>query len=292
MSDNWKLKNYYYLSDYEAAIVEANESQGDNIEKKVYLYRSYIGANQPEVVLDEIFEDEESISLKAVRLHAKYVMENNKEEVINELKEMLQNGTSENPDENEILLIISAIIFCNEGNFDEALKYTTQAKSIESKAIQVYIFLKINRVDLANEGVARMSKIDDDHTLTQLALAWSSIFQGGEKLNEAFFIYQEMAEKFQINPMLLNGQAICNLKKNKFDEVLDLLNDSLKQDSKYPDSLANSIVANKHNQKSDEQINRKLAQLKRTKNHPMIKMLDDFEDNFERASMAYSAIEQ
>lgn len=53
--------------------------------------------------------------------------------------------------------------------------------------------------------------------------------QGGEKLQEAFYIYQELAEKNTATPLLLNGQATAYIAQGKYEEAEALLQEAIEK---------------------------------------------------------------
>ena len=55
--------------------------------------------------------------------------------------------------------------------------------------------------------------------------------QGGEKLQEAYYILQELAEKFGHTVQLLNALAVYHMLAGKYDEAQRLLNELDDQDS-------------------------------------------------------------
>lgn len=134
--------------------------------------------------------------------------------------------------------------------------------NLECLALQLQCLIKINRLDLAKKTLAVMQEKDDDATLTQLATAWFNIELGGDKLQDAYYIFQEFCDKFSSTVLLLNGQAVCFLGQEKYEEAEAVLRESLEKDYNHYDTLVNSITLAEHTDNNLDIINRHLTELK------------------------------
>lgn len=257
----FEVRNSFYIGNFQHSINEAqslNPSTADvRIERDVFLYRAYTAQGKYGLVLDEI-KPSSPPEVQSVRVLADYLQNPSKRESILQDIEKKLNGS----DFSEYYLLVASTIYFQEGDTDSALRCLFQSSALECSALSVQMYLSMDRVDLAKTEINRMQSTDEDATLTQLAMAWFNLYIGGEKAQDAFYIFQELADKYASTLTLLNGQAACYMRMNKYEDAEGILQEALNKDSNNPETLINMSVLAQHLGKSAEVSNRFISQLK------------------------------
>lgn len=285
------IKNSYYIGNYQQCIKEAQKLKPSTpevaLERDVFLYRAYLAQKKMRIVLDEINHSSPN-ELQPLRLLAEYLSAtSNQTKLLSALDEQMEKGHAPSVIANQV----AATIYCLEANYESALRALHQDDDLESSAITVVIYLAMDRVDLARKELKAMQEKDEDATLTQLATAWVNIALGGDKLQDAFYIFQELVDKYGVSSQLLVGQAACQvgLGGGRWEEADTLLHDALELDNNDADAAINALLVNHHFNKHTE-ANRMLTQLKESSGkHRFVKEVLAKEAEFDRLEAQYSA---
>lgn len=151
-------------------------------------------------------------------------------------------------------------------------RWSDQLHFFFSSSMVLQIYLKLDRIDLARKELKRIQEKDEDSTLCQLCQASINAYVGGDKLQDAFYIYQELAEKYGSTPLLLNGQAVALIGQNKYADAEALVQEAIDKDSNNAEAIINSIVLTQYLGKPPEVTNRFINQLKDSNsNHQFIR---------------------
>lgn len=280
------LRNNFYLGAYQAAIAEAADlerlSEADSIERDCFVYRSYIELGSYEPALNEVSQQSAS-ALKAVKLLAEYQgNKGDKDTILSTVQDWAQEPSYRS---NATVLLVIGLIYAAEDNYVEALRACHTGISLELRALAIQLYLKIDRIQQADEQAKAMSAADDDSTLTQLATAWVNLYLGGAKVEEAFFIFQELGDKYNWTTRLLNGSAVCNMRMGRWEEAEQQLMEALEKDPKSADTLANLVTTCLHLGKAISRYNTQLKAVAPA--HILVQRNESADEAFRNAASAF-----
>lgn len=263
MSDDlFELRNYFYLGNLTAATTEGETVSVDGAraiaERDIILKRLDLAKGKYDEVIQSI-PDDALPALLVVKLLAQLKKDPS---IVEVAKQQLQEWTSDDVAcASPCFLLMCAIAYAHLEDYDNALRTANRANGLEELSVKVQVLLKMDRIDVAEKEVAAMQAIDEDATLTQLANAWTYLGKGGEIVQEAVYIYQDLLERHGATDQILNGLAACRLAMGKSDDAERVLKEALTKNPNCPTTLANVICSSKYKNKPAELVARYFAQL-------------------------------
>jgi len=159
----WGVEALFLIGNYQGAINEGIKLEVENEEDRIFkdfiVYRAYTLNGNARIVLEEIKENETIPALVAARVYAKYYIARKSQdntslnEVLDVLKKWNEDGIT-----SEYIAFIYSIIQYEENNIEESFKKSIKLSMLEGRALLVQIFLKLNRLDLAEKEIFQMQK--------------------------------------------------------------------------------------------------------------------------------------
>lgn len=123
------------------------------------------------------------------------------------------------------------------------------------------------------------TRAQDDTSLSMMTSVWVHMALGGEKLNEARHILQDIEERCGASVDVLINQALCSMQQGSFQEAEKSLQSAIGRSPNNALALANLYVCSLHLRRPQEQTQRYLSQLSSVApSHALLQMVNSVEE--------------
>ncbi|CAI6100173.1 hypothetical protein V2G26_008513 [Clonostachys chloroleuca] len=191
--------------------------------------------------------------------------------------------------DNVTVEILGGTVLQAAGKTDDALALLSQhSGSLDAVALIIQIYLYQNRTDLALKEVSAARRWAQDSLLVNLAESWVGLRVGGEKYQQAFYVYEELAQAPSTSSIYsLVSQAVCELHLGRTEESQAALEEALKKDPTYAEAIANLLVLKAVTGQDTSELTESLA--KAAPKHDFLTTLEAKSDLFDKAAAKYKA---
>jgi coatomer protein complex subunit epsilon len=235
------IHNYFHQGQYQEVVdFDTSSFSPDNaLPARVLVLRARLALGQAEDVLSEV-KGESEPELQALGALAESNL--GKTDSAVETIEKLASSAADNT----TVQVIGGTVLQAAGKSEEALALLTQHQgSLDAVSLIVQIHLQQNRTDLALKEVSAARRWAQDSLLVNLAESWVGLRVGGEKYQQAFYVYEELAQAPSTSSVRsLVSQAVCELHLGRTEEAQAALEQALEKDANNADAIANLLVLN------------------------------------------------
>lgn len=152
----------------------------------------------------------------------------------------------------------------------------------------VQIHLQQNRNDLALKEVVAARRWAQDSLLVNLAESWVGLRLGGERYQQAFYVFEELAQApASSSARTLVAQAVSELHLGRTEEAQAALEQAVKADPESADAVANLLVLAVLTGKDTAEATSNLQGI--DAQHALLTDLEDKSGLFDKAAAKYQA---
>eukprot|EP00542_Grammatophora_oceanica_P021132 CAMPEP_0194032446 /NCGR_PEP_ID=MMETSP0009_2-20130614/5383_1 /TAXON_ID=210454 /ORGANISM="Grammatophora oceanica, Strain CCMP 410" /LENGTH=292 /DNA_ID=CAMNT_0038672893 /DNA_START=64 /DNA_END=942 /DNA_ORIENTATION=+ len=283
----YTLRAQYWMGHYHLALDEAKSiarrpmSPALKAEREELIQRAHLALGDfPKVIGGD------TPALKALALRAQYDQapdDDSRTAIANKMKEVLATETPPSPS----LQLYASQLFLSHGWTKDALQCVHAGATLEHVAMTLQIYLKLDRLDLAQNQLRSLQQQDEDAVLTQLGSVFVSLATGSSSSGDAIHVLASLKEQYGPSPLLQNLSAASYVISGQYEEAETSLIECRKEfpDQLNADTLINLVVCQQHQGKDPSAG---IMELKQTfPSHPYCQALDRVTGAFERESLKY-----
>ncbi|KAF5720141.1 Coatomer subunit epsilon [Fusarium globosum] len=277
------IHNHFHQGQYQEVLdFDTSSFSPDNaLPARILVLRARLALGQAEDVLDDVKGDSQP-ELQALGALAEFNL--GKADSAVETIEKLASSAADNT----TVQVIGGTVLQAAGKSEEALALLTQHQgSLDAVSLIVQIHLQQNRTDLALKEVSAARRWAQDSLLVNLAESWVGLRVGGEKYQQAFYVFEELAQAPSTSSVRsLVSQAVCELHLGRTEEAQAALEQALEKDANNADAIANLLVLNVISGNQSDEFAQKLRGIK--PNHQFLADLEEKSALFDKAATKYS----
>ncbi|CAF3563371.1 hypothetical protein SNK03_003545 [Fusarium graminearum] len=277
------IHNYFHQGQYQEVVdFDTSSFSPDNaLPVRVLVLRARLALGQAEDVLDEV-KGESEPEFQALGALAELNL-GKTDSAVQTIEKLVSSAA-----DNTTVQVIGGTVLQAAGKSEEALALLTQHQgSLDAVSLIVQIHLQQNRTDLALKEVSAARRWAQDSLLVNLAESWVGLRVGGEKYQQAFYVYEELAQAPSTSSVRsLVSQAVCELHLGRTEEAQAALDQALEKDANNADAIANLLVLNVISGNKSDEFTQKLQSAK--PDHQYLADLEEKSALFDRAATKYS----
>ncbi|RGP68108.1 hypothetical protein FLONG3_8282 [Fusarium longipes] len=277
------IHSHFHQGQYQEVIdFDTSSFSPDNaLPVRVLVLRARLALGQAEDVLDEV-KGESEPELQALGALAELNL-GKTDSAVQTIEKLVSSAA-----DNTTVQVVGGTVLQAAGKSEEALALLTQHQgSLDAVSLIVQIHLQQNRTDLALKEVTAARRWAQDSLLVNLAESWVGLRVGGEKYQQAFYVYEELAQAPSTSSVRsLVSQAVCELHLGRTEEAQAALEQALEKDANNADAIANLLVLNVISGSQYDELTQKLQSVK--PDHQFLADLEEKSALFDRAATKYS----
>ncbi|OTA70691.1 coatomer epsilon subunit [Hypoxylon sp. EC38] len=278
------IHNHFHQGQYQEVIhFDTSALSPENaLPARVLVLRARIALGQAEDVIADV-QGESEPELVAVGALAEYSL-GKTDAAVKTIEELASTAG-----DNQTVQVVGGTVLQAAGKSEEALALLSQhSGSLDAVALITQIHLQQNRTDLALKEVTAARRWAQDSILVNLAESWVGLRIGGDKYQQAFYVFEELAQAPSTSSIIsLVSQAVCELHLGRVEEAQGALEQALQKQPDYAEAIANLLVLTVIIGKDPSELTSSLQ--KAAPQHPFLVDLNEKSELFDKAAGKYSA---
>ncbi|KAI2466673.1 coatomer epsilon subunit-domain-containing protein [Annulohypoxylon bovei var. microspora] len=278
------IHNHFHQGQYQEVIdFDTSALSPENeLPARVLSLRAQIALGQAEDVIADV-QGESEPELAAIGALAEYTL-GKTDAAVKTIEELASSAG-----DNQTVQVIGGTVLQAAGKSEEALALLSQhTGSLDAVALITQIHLQQNRTDLALKEVTAARRWAQDSLLVNLAESWVGLRLGGDKYQQAFYVFEELAQAPSTSSIVtLVSQAVCELHLGRVEEAQSALTLAVQKHPEYAEAITNLLVLTIINGEDPSELTSALK--KASPKHLFLADLEEKSALFDKAATKYSA---